>query len=125
MLMNHAHTCSTSTQVITWREFGINFVYYNPDTYDTYACIPGWARESLEQHKTDIRANVYTLEQLERGETHDVIWNAAQQEMIYTGYMVNYMRMYWAKQIITWTEDPEEAYRRCMYLNDKYFIDGR
>jgi deoxyribodipyrimidine photo-lyase len=33
--------------------------------------------------------------------------------------------MYWAKKIIEWTPTFKEAYQRIIYLNNKYFIDGR
>jgi deoxyribodipyrimidine photo-lyase len=106
------------------RELAINFVFYEPD-YDNFSCLPGWAQDTLRQHARDSREYVYTTEQLENGETHDEYWNAAMMEMVHTGYMHNYMRMYWGKKILEWTEDPEDAYGRTLYLNNKYFIDGR
>lgn len=33
--------------------------------------------------------------------------------------------MYWAKKILEWTENPEEALRLAIYLNDRYSLDGR
>jgi deoxyribodipyrimidine photo-lyase len=45
--------------------------------------------------------------------------------MVATGYMHNYMRMYWGKKILEWTADPAEAFRRTLYLNNRYFLDGR
>ena len=68
---------------------------------------------------------MYSLEQLEKAETHDPYWNAAQKEQVYTGYMHNYMRMYWGKKILEWSATPEEAFKNALYLNNKYFIDGR
>ena len=47
------------------------------------------------------------------------------REMIHTGYMHNYMRMYWGKKILEWSNTPEYAYRTTLYLNNKYFLDGR
>jgi deoxyribodipyrimidine photo-lyase len=46
-------------------------------------------------------------------------------EMATTGYMHNYMRMYWGKKIIEWSKTPETAFRTTLYLNNKYFLDGR
>jgi deoxyribodipyrimidine photo-lyase len=106
------------------RELSMNFVFYEPD-YDSFSCLPGWAQETLRQHAKDDREHVYTTAQLESAETHDEYWNAAMLEMVHTGYMHNYMRMYWGKKILQWTEDPEEAYDRTLYLNNKYFLDGR
>src|SRR5690606_16236920 len=42
-----------------------------------------------------------------------------------TGFMANYMRMYWAKKIMEWSKDMKTAYERIIFLNNKYFIDGR
>ncbi len=38
-------------------------------------------------------------EELEKGETHDELWNASQKEMVHTGKMHGFMRMYWAKKV--------------------------
>ncbi len=111
-------------ELIVRRELSINFVHYTPD-YDSYSCLPGWAKETLERHKKDGREHVYTRKQLEEAETHDPYWNAAMREMIHTGYMHNYMRMYWGKKILEWSNTPEYAYRTTLYLNNKYFLDGR
>ena len=47
------------------------------------------------------------------------------REMLHTGYMHNYMRMYWGKKILQWTSLPEHAFRTALALNNKYFVDGR
>ena len=47
------------------------------------------------------------------------------KEMICTGFMHNYMRMYWGKKILEWTSSPEDAYATILHLNNKYFLDGR
>ena len=67
----------------------------------------------------------YSREQLERAQTHDELWNAAQRQMLHAGWMHNYMRMYWAKKILEWSPSPAVAYQTAIYLNDKYFLDGR
>ncbi len=111
-------------QLIVRRELSDNFCYYNPD-YDSYDGFPEWARASLEQHKSDPREYTYSLKQFEKAETHDDLWNAAQDEMVYGGKMHGYMRMYWAKKILEWSNRPEEAMATAVYLNDKYELDGR
>jgi deoxyribodipyrimidine photo-lyase len=112
-------------QLIIRRELSINFVYYNPQ-YDSYKrAVPEWALKSLKQHQKDTRPYIYTLTQMERGETHDIYWNAAQMEMVLTGKMHNYMRMYWGKKIIEWNMSPEEAFQNMLYLNNTYELDGR
>lgn len=111
-------------ELIVRRELSMNFVYYT-DGYDKYSCLPGWAKTALEKSKKDKREYVYTLEQFENTQTHDEIWNAAQREMVITGKMHGYMRMYWGKKIIEWTKKPEDAFKYALYLNNKYELDGR
>ena len=111
-------------ELVVRRELAINFCEFTPD-YDSYSCLPDWAKESLAEHDTDDRPHHYTRKELEDAETHDHYWNAAMREMKVTGYMHNYMRMYWGKKIIEWCNTPEYAFRTALYLNNKYFIDGR
>ncbi len=111
-------------ELIVRRELAVNFVHFEPD-YDAYNSLPGWARETLKAHRVDDRPHRYTRTQMETAETHDAAWNAAMREMRITGYMHNYMRMYWGKKILEWTNTPECAYSTALYLNNKYFIDGR
>ncbi len=111
-------------ELIVRRELPMNFVFYEPN-YDKFSCLPEWARKTLEDHKDDVREHVYTTKQLEAAETHDKYWNAAMKEMIHTGYMHNHMRMYWGKKILEWSNTPEHAFRTALYLNNKYFLDGR
>ena len=111
-------------ELIVRRELSFNFVFYNDD-YDSYANLPGWSKKTLEDHRGDDREYTYTQRQLEDAETHDEYWNAAMKEMVHTGYMHNYMRMYWGKKILEWSNTPEHAYRTTLYLNNKYFLDGR
>ncbi|HBH13772.1 MAG: Deoxyribodipyrimidine photo-lyase type II [Clostridiales bacterium 38_11] len=47
------------------------------------------------------------------------------KEMVHTGFMHTYMRMYWCKKIIEWTPDCETVYEIAISLNNKYFLDGR
>ena len=111
-------------ELIVWRELARNFCYYNPN-YNQYEGIPEWAKQTLEEHKKDKREYIYTLEEFEKAKTHDEYWNSAQLELLKTGKMHNYMRMYWCKKIIEWTKDPKEAFDIACYLNDKYEVDGR
>jgi deoxyribodipyrimidine photo-lyase len=111
-------------QVIGWRELSILFVRHNPD-YDNWECAEPWAHKTLVEHAGDPRPARYSLEQLDRGETGDELWNAAQREMVDTGWMHNYLRMYWAKKILEWAPDPARAFEWAVKLNDKYELDGR
>jgi deoxyribodipyrimidine photo-lyase len=111
-------------ELLVWRELAINFVWHTPH-YDSPACAENWARQSIADHARDEREHLYTLPQLERAETFDQLWNAAQIQMVEHGWMHNVMRMYWAKKILEWTPDIATAYKYAVHLNDKYFLDGR
>jgi len=111
-------------QLIVRRELSFNFVYYAAQ-YDEFNVLPDWARETLMAHASDRRKHMYSIKQLETAKTCDPYWNAAMKEMMHTGYMHNYMRMYWAKKVIEWTPSPEKAFKTLLYLNNKYFLDGR
>jgi deoxyribodipyrimidine photo-lyase len=111
-------------ELIVRRELSANFVHQCPD-YDQYECLPEWARKTLAGRAADPRPSVYTLDQLEAAKTADPYWNAAQTEMVRTGFMHNYMRMYWGKKILEWTPAPAEAYAATLHLNNKYFLCGR
>ncbi len=111
-------------EAITWRELADNFCLYT-DRYAELEGMSDWARETLTQHADDPREVVYDLDAFESADTHDPLWNAAQFEMVRTGRMHNYMRMYWAKKILEWSESPAEAMRIATLLNDRYELDGR
>jgi deoxyribodipyrimidine photo-lyase len=111
-------------QLIIWRELAINLVRFNAN-YDNFEAGEAWAHRTLAKHAKDKRPILYTEAQLEGGGTHDQLWNAAQMQMVTTGWMHNYMRMYWAKKILEWTTSPAEAYGIAVRLNDKYLLDGR
>jgi len=111
-------------ELIIRRELSMNFVHYNPQ-YNKFDCLPDWAKNTLLEHRNDPREYNYSLDELENAKTHDLYWNAAQKEMIFTGKMHGYMRMYWGKKILEWTDDPRKAYDITIYLNDKYELDGR
>jgi deoxyribodipyrimidine photo-lyase len=88
-------------------------------------CLEPWADRSFARHASDRPPVLYSGEQLEHAETHDPLWNAAQKQMALTGWMHNYLRMYWAKKILEWSPSVASAYQRAIYLNDRYELDGR
>lgn len=106
------------------RELSDNFVYYTPDGYDNLDGAAGWARDSLELHSSDEREHLYGWKELEAGETHDDLWNAAQLQLVGEGGMHGFMRMYWAKKILEWTASPAYALATAQYFNDRYAYDG-
>jgi deoxyribodipyrimidine photo-lyase len=111
-------------EMIVRRELAVNFVRYNP-RFKTLASVEPWARRALSEHARDERAHLYTERQLATAETHDPLWNAAQRQMVSSGWMHGYMRMYWAKKILEWSPAADEAYDIGVRLNDRYELDGR
>ncbi|MBV9088045.1 MAG: deoxyribodipyrimidine photolyase, partial [Acidobacteriaceae bacterium] len=73
----------------------------------------------------DRRTTLYSEHQLENAETHDPLWNAAQKQLSLSGWMHNYLRMYWAKKILEWSPSVMSAYQRAVWLNDRDQLDGR
>ena len=64
-------------EALVRRELADNFCFYN-SKYDQLEGAPSWAQETLTVHAKDKRDFVYTEEQLEKAQTHDDLWNAAQ-----------------------------------------------
>lgn len=110
--------------LIVHRELAENFCEYNR-FYDKIEGFPKWARDSMEAHTKDPRAHVYTLRDFENGATHDPLWNAAHKQMVNTGMMHGYLRIYWAKKILEWSRNPETALQTAIALNNRYSLDGR
>ncbi|HQX54772.1 MAG TPA: deoxyribodipyrimidine photo-lyase [Pyrinomonadaceae bacterium] len=111
-------------ELIVRRELSYNMTLFNPK-YDTLEALPAWVHKTMREHAGDERQFTYTLEQLEAGETHDELWNAAQREMTVTGEIHNYVRMLWGKNVIAWSPSYEVAFETLVHLNNKYCLDGR
>ena len=81
-------------QLIVRRELAFNFVRHteNPESIEN---LPAWALNTLNKHASDIRSPLYTREQFEIAATHDELWNATQNELMLTGMIHGYYRMYW------------------------------
>jgi deoxyribodipyrimidine photo-lyase len=124
LFSNHPSTKVFLEELIVRKELSDNFCYFNTN-YDNFNGFPVWAKETLMQHQKDKREYIYSETEFENAQTHDELWNAAQLEMVITGKMHGYMRMYWAKKILEWTPTPKDALRIAIYLNDKYELDGR
>lgn len=111
-------------ELIVRKELADNFCYYNKQ-YDKVEGSHVWAQTTIAEHKNDTREYLYSKEEFERGETHDELWNAMQMQMVKEGKMHGWCRMYWAKKILEWTKNTQEAIDIALYLNDKYELDGR
>lgn len=110
-------------EMLVRKELSDNFCYYEPK-YKELAGAPQWAQDSLNAHRNDLREHVYTYDELAQAQTHDPAWNAAQTQMARSGKMHGYMRMYWAKKVLEWTDSPEQAIEFLIKLNDFYSLDG-
>ncbi len=111
-------------QLCTWREIGFNMCWREPN-FDQFESLPAWALETMEEHASDRREQVYTLEQLDASATYDKIWNAAQRQLVREGRIHNYLRMLWGKKIYQWSSTPQAALDAMIELNNKYALDGR
>ncbi|MDP8224856.1 MAG: deoxyribodipyrimidine photo-lyase [Candidatus Lernaella stagnicola] len=111
-------------ELIVRRELAMNFCFFN-ERYDSFDGLPPWALKTLGEHAADPREYEYEWDEWENAATHDPYWNAAQNEMRFTGRMHGYMRMYWGKKILEWTRNPRRAYEIAVALNDRYELDGR
>lgn len=110
-------------ELIVRKELADNFCYYNQN-YDSLAGAPAWAQQTLAKHRSDLRPIIYSLDELARARTSDLAWNTAQNQLIKTGKLHGYMRMYWAKQLLHWTTDAATAIQTAITLNDRYSLDG-
>lgn len=111
-------------ELVTWRELGYVFCARRAD-YEHYESLPAFALATLDKHAADPRPHVYSLEQFERAQTHDRVWNAAQRQLLREGYIHNYLRMLWGKKILEWSRTPREALAVLIELNNRYALDGR
>ncbi len=111
-------------QLIVRRELAVNFALFNADCARYESAVPEWAQKTLAS-AADERPDRFSRAELEAAATDDPYWNAAQNQMVLTGYMHNYMRMYWGKRLLAWRKDPAEAFATLVDLNDRYSLDGR
>ena len=111
-------------EVVVRRELSDNYCFYTKD-YTSVNGLAEWAQTTLQEHSHDEREHIYTFKEFEDAQTHDLAWNAAQQQLLQTGKMHGYMRMYWAKKMLEWTKTADQAIEYAIKLNDLYELDGR
>lgn len=111
-------------ELIVRRELSDNYCFYTKQ-YATVGAAHAWAQKTIAEHTEDTREYLYSYEQFATAQTHDQLWNAAQQQMVTEGKMHGFMRMYWAKKILEWTPDAQSAIDIALRLNDTYELDGR
>lgn len=111
-------------ELVVRRELSDNFCHHC-HRYDTIDAAPDWSRTTIEAHRHDPRFPCYDRQTFESFQTADRLWNAAQRQLVESGRMHGYLRMYWAKKILEWSPTPENAIEIAVYLNDRYALDGR
>lgn len=111
-------------ELIIWRELAWNYCR-KVSHHDSVRALPGWAQDTLNQHRSDPRPALYDLDTLSRGQTHDPLWNACQKSLLTHGELHNNVRMTWGKAILQWTDGPDEALFALRQLNHRYALDGR
>lgn len=112
-------------ELVTWRELGHVTAHLDPEGYDRWESLPGWARATLEAHAADPRPHLYSEEEFREARTHDPLWNAAQRQLREEGRIHNYLRMLWGKKILEWSASPWEALEVMLELNNRFAVDGR
>lgn len=111
-------------EAIVRRELSFNLCLHNPH-YDSLRELPEWVLKTMRDHASDPRPEQIDAELIERAETYDELWNAAQRELVATGLLHNYVRMLWGKKVIEWQPSYEMAFELLVHLNNKYALDGR
>jgi len=109
-------------ELIIRKELADNFCLYGD--FKSFKNTPSWAKKSLDEHKYDYRKYIYSYDELKNAKTHDLLWNATQNELLKTGSIHPYLRMYWAKMILEWTNSAEVALKYAIKLNDTYAYDS-
>jgi len=61
-------------ELIVRKELADNFCLY-AKSYNDFSSISTWAKKSLESHKSDMRAYIYSCNELEYAKTHDIFKN--------------------------------------------------
>ncbi len=107
-------------QVVVRRELAINAAWFHKE-YGSSGMIPAWARKTLAERARRpsgvfLRTWRRPARRMKRG--------TAMLEMKLCGTMHNYMRMYWGKQVLYWSENIEDAFSQLLKWNDTYFWDG-
>jgi deoxyribodipyrimidine photo-lyase len=111
-------------ELIVRRELAFNFARFTEDP-ESLANVPEWAQKTMREHARDKRPAIYTRDQFAQAVTHDALWNATQREMLKTGKIHGYYRMYWGKKVIEWSHSYQEALETMLYIHDRWALDGR
>lgn len=111
LLREDPNTLAFLEECLVRRELAINMWHYQKHS-DKWDCLPDWVIKTLDEDReqNSQKKSEYSLEVLRHGKTDDPLWNAAQKELIQTGKIHGYVRMYWGKQLLRWFDDWKKAY---------------
>jgi deoxyribodipyrimidine photo-lyase len=111
-------------ELIVRRELAFNYVRHVEDPA-SLENLPEWCQKNMKKHSKDKRDPQYSRQQLEHAESYDELWNATQKEMLLTGKIHGYYRMYWGKKIIEWSRTYQAAADFMIDMHGRYALDGR
>ena len=109
-------------ELTVWREMAYCFCRFHAE-HDTLEALPPWAREALF-HQANHRGSRPSLDEIERGQTGDALFDLAQQSLLRHGTLHNNVRMTWGKCIASWMRDAGEGLQLALDLNNRYALDG-
>ncbi len=110
-------------ELLVWRELAYTFCRFTSQL-ESSAAIPAWAIQSLRDHESDRRPQIYSYDELFFAKTDDRLWNAAQLSLLNRGELHNNVRMTWGKAFLQWTKDSEDALAKMISLNHRLALDG-
>jgi photolyase PhrII len=109
-------------ELLVWRELAWSWSFHTPG-HQSLQGVPRWALDELRRRVPSLVSP--SLDALDRGETGDTLWDAAQRRLRRDGWLHNNVRMTWGKQIVAWIQDPARALAVAEELNHRYALDGR
>ena len=121
---SNANATKFLDELLVWRELSWHFCLHHPK-HETVEVLPEWARDTLRAHERDGRTYLPSAEQLARAQTGDLLWDAAQRQLLIHGELHNSVRMTWGKALLGWTRTAQEALTTLLELNNRYALDGR
>jgi deoxyribodipyrimidine photo-lyase len=111
-------------QLVVRRGLAFNHAAREP-RHATWEAVPEWAKQTLAAHAKDERPEAKPPAKLERAQSDDPIWNAAQRELLLRGRIHNVLRMFWGKRLIQLCKRPRDAFELAVRCFDRYALDGR
>ena len=121
--LDNVNTQKIIKDIFTWKETAEHYCVFNEKS-DHFDSLPLWAQETLITHKFDEGKTIFTTKEIEMGLTNDNEFNAAQKELVLTGRMNEYSRIYWAKRFYYFIDSPEKALETMFNIYNRHAIDS-